>query len=377
MSDWTFSVWFFPLPRSSTVGSITPVPFRASVAWAWVIPGAAIVHSVPPLNSIPRFSPPRRMMETIPSTMMRLEMLNQIFRRPTKSKRVSPRYRRAIGPWPRRGFASKARAATSTETSSSSSSSPTSTLSSSCSTSSSLTSSRALRRRRRLALAVVAHDPPPPAAAPAMPPAPTTSGSLGARAEPGGDAEGTRALEPLALPEEDHERPGVEPGDGHVHDRREPEEEREALHVAHGHEVQDDGRQQGDEVRGPDRPPGALEAAVHRRPHGASGPGLVLQSLEIDDVRVDGDADGHDQTGDAGQVEARRDRRVTETRDDGPQHHGREDEPRDHDQPERPVVRHDVEQDEDQAADPRGEPGDEGGVAERGRDGLGRCGLQA
>ena len=31
------------------------------------------------------------MMETIPSTMMAAEMLNQILRLPTKSKRVSPR----------------------------------------------------------------------------------------------------------------------------------------------------------------------------------------------------------------------------------------------------------------------------------------------
>ena len=63
----------------------------ASTAWVWVTPGAAMVHSVPPLNSIPRFSPPRRTMETIPSTMISVEMPNQIFRRPTKSKRVSPR----------------------------------------------------------------------------------------------------------------------------------------------------------------------------------------------------------------------------------------------------------------------------------------------
>ena len=90
-SDWTLSVCLLPLPRSSTVGSTTPVPFRASVAWVWVTPGAAIVHSVPPLNSIPRFSPPRSTIETIPSTMIAVEMPNQILRLPTKSKRVSPR----------------------------------------------------------------------------------------------------------------------------------------------------------------------------------------------------------------------------------------------------------------------------------------------
>ena len=90
-SDCTLSVCLLPLPRSSTVGSMTPVPFNALVAWVWETPGAAMVHSVPPLNSIPRFRPPRNTMETIPSTMMAVEMLNQIFRLPTKSKRVSPR----------------------------------------------------------------------------------------------------------------------------------------------------------------------------------------------------------------------------------------------------------------------------------------------
>ncbi len=90
-SDCTLSVCLFPLPSSSTVGLTNPVPFRASVAWVWVTPGAATVHSVPPLNSIPRFSPPRNTIETIPSTMMAAEMLNQILRLPTKSKRVSPR----------------------------------------------------------------------------------------------------------------------------------------------------------------------------------------------------------------------------------------------------------------------------------------------
>ena len=90
-SDCTLSVCLFPLPRSSTVGSTIPVPFRASVAWVWVTPGAAMVHSVPPLNSIPRFSPPRNTIETIPSTMIAVEMANQILRLPTKSKRVSPR----------------------------------------------------------------------------------------------------------------------------------------------------------------------------------------------------------------------------------------------------------------------------------------------
>ena len=55
-----------------------------------------------------------------------------------------------------------------------------------------------------------------------------------------------------------------------------PEEEGEALDVAHGHHVEDDGRQQGDEVGGPHGAPGALEAAVDRGPDGAPGSGLVF-----------------------------------------------------------------------------------------------------
>src|SRR5580698_231579 len=69
-SDCTLSVCLLPVPSNSTWGSTNPVPLRALVAWVWVTPGAAIVHSVPPLKSMPRFSPPRRTMDTIPRTMM-------------------------------------------------------------------------------------------------------------------------------------------------------------------------------------------------------------------------------------------------------------------------------------------------------------------
>ena len=73
------------------MGDVSPAACMASVACTWVTWGAFTVHSVPPLNSIPRFNPPRRMMETIPATMMMVEMVNHTLRRPTKSKRVSPR----------------------------------------------------------------------------------------------------------------------------------------------------------------------------------------------------------------------------------------------------------------------------------------------
>ena len=228
-----------------------------------------------------------------------------------------------MGPCPRRGLARSARAASSRLTSSSSSRSSVSTLSSRCSTSSSLTSSRELPSSS--AVSSLAHEPPPP-------PAPTGSWPrcLGTRAEPGRDAEGAGALEPRALAEQDHERPRVEPGDRHVHDRGEAEEEGKALHVADRHEIEDDGGEQRNEVGRPHRAPCALEAAVDGRADRAARSGLVFQTFEIDDVRVDGDPDRDDETGDAGQVEARGHRRVPERRDDGPQHHGGEHEARDH-----------------------------------------------
>ena len=153
----------------------------------------------------------------------------------------------------------------------------------------SLTSHRLRRHRRR---------PGGPAPAPAHL-------RLRTGAEARGDAEGPRALQPRALTHEDDEGPCVEPGDRHVHDGGEAEEEGEALHVPDGDQVEDDRRQQRDEVSGPHRAPGALEAPVDGRPHRAAGSGLVLQSFEVDDVRVDGDTDRHDEAGDAGEVEAR------------------------------------------------------------------------
>ena len=80
-----------PLPEQLDDGFGEPGRRMALVAWVWVTLGAFTVHSVPPLNSMPRFSPPRRMMEMIPATMMTVEMVNHVLRRPTKSKRVSPR----------------------------------------------------------------------------------------------------------------------------------------------------------------------------------------------------------------------------------------------------------------------------------------------
>ena len=50
---------------------------------------------------------------------------------------------------------------------------------------------------------------------------------------------------------------------------------------------------------------GPLEGALGRRSQRAARRDLVLQPLEVDDVAVDGDADRHDEAGDARQARAR------------------------------------------------------------------------
>ena len=298
------------------MGSISPVPARALVAWVWVTLGAAMVHSVPPLNSMPRLRPPRRMIEMTPSedddgrdgepdAAPADEVEAGLTPVEAGDRAVALR---GLGQEGAGGVVERDELVLVE-----------------------VLGVDALLELLDLLLghvvegaAVVvgplvarAHEPPP-----AMAPLGTAGGLLaGLRAgvQPGADAEDTRTLEPLTLTQQDDERPGVEPGDRHVHDGREAEEEGESLHVPDGDEIEHDGGEQRDEVGRPHRPPGALEAAVHRGAHGAAGSGLVLEAFEIDDVRVDGDADGDDQTGDAGQVEARGDRGMAERRDDGPE----------------------------------------------------------
>ncbi len=89
-SAWTSICCRLPLPRTSTVGWLSPAASTAVTALAWVTPGASTVHDVPPLNVIPRFRP-RKPSENRPATMMTAEMANHHFRRPTKSNDVSPR----------------------------------------------------------------------------------------------------------------------------------------------------------------------------------------------------------------------------------------------------------------------------------------------
>ena len=78
--------------------------------------------------------------------------------------------------------------------------------------------------------------------------------------------------------------------------------------------VEDRGADERHEVGGEDRAERLLERAVDRRAHGAPGAHLVLQLLEVDDVRVDRDTDGDDETGDPGQGQRQADRRARGTR---------------------------------------------------------------
>ncbi len=83
------STWMVLPPSTSTVGWLSPAAWTASRACVWVTPGAWTSHEVPPLKSMPRFSP-RTPSDTSPATMMTPEMRNHTRRRPTKSKDVPP-----------------------------------------------------------------------------------------------------------------------------------------------------------------------------------------------------------------------------------------------------------------------------------------------
>ena len=81
--------WWAPVPRSSTVGWVSPAASTASWAWVWVTPGAGTIQAWPPLKSMPRLSP-RKPSESMPATMMMPEIRNHHSLRPTKSNEVSP-----------------------------------------------------------------------------------------------------------------------------------------------------------------------------------------------------------------------------------------------------------------------------------------------
>ena len=77
-------------PSTWTTGSVSPALATAALACETVTPGACTSQDEPPLKSIPRLSP-RTPSATIPAAMMRIEIVNHTFRRPTKSKVVWPR----------------------------------------------------------------------------------------------------------------------------------------------------------------------------------------------------------------------------------------------------------------------------------------------
>ena len=104
-----------------------------------------------------------------------------------------------------------------------------------------------------------------------------------------------------------------------------------------GDHVQDGGRQEGHGVGGQDGPPGPRPAAWHRGPECSALPDLVLDSFEVDDERVGGDADGDDQTGDAGHVQAQPDPPTEQHHDRVDQAAG-QDQRQDGDDAEQPVV---------------------------------------
>ncbi len=157
----------------------------------------------------------------------------------------------------------------------------------------------------------------------------------------------------------------------HVEHRGEPEEEGEPLHLADGQPVEEDSRQERDEVGRQHGPERALEPAVDARSHGPARARLVFQAFEIDDVRVDRDPDRDDDAGHAGQVEARRHARVAEGRDDRPQQCAGDREAAHHHDAEQPVVEDRVQEHQDQPGDAGAEAGVERGSPEGRRHRLG------
>ena len=93
---------------------------------------------------------------------------------------------------------------------------------------------------------------------------------------------------------------------------------------------------------------------------------LVLQPLEVHDVRVDGDPDRHDDAGDAGERQREADR-LAEEGDERVDRHPGEDEPDDHDQAEQAVEDEHVERDQREPDDAGGDAGVELVLAERRR----------
>ncbi len=86
-----------------------------------------------------------------------------------------------------------------------------------------------------------------------------------------------------------------------VDERADAEREREALHHADREDVEHDRREQRHRVGGQAGGAGPDPARLDGDPHRLALAHLVTDALEVDDERVGGDADTHDQARDAGQ----------------------------------------------------------------------------
>src|SRR5664280_2753941 len=158
-----------------------------------------------------------------------------------------------------------------------------------------------------------------------------------------------------AAAQQDDEGPGEEVGDDDIEDGGQAEEEGESPDRPDRDEVQDGRTEQRDGVSGQHGAEGAGESAVHAGADRAPCPGLVLQTLEVDDVRVDGDADRDDEADDAGQVD-RGVEALAHGGDDRPEQcSGHPQAGNDHDA-QQAVVEDHVEQHQDQARQTRQEP---------------------
>ena len=144
---------------------------------------------------------------------------------------------------------------------------------------------------------------------------------------------------------------GEEVRDDQVAQRRQTEEEREAADRADRQVPQDRRADQRHHVGDEDGVPRPGEPALGAVAHRSAGAHLVLQSFEEHHVRVDGDADRHDEAGDSGQRQ-RQALRLRQERDDRVDQRARDCEAAGDDQTEQAVVEH--HEDEDQARPRRG-----------------------
>ncbi len=159
-------------------------------------------------------------------------------------------------------------------------------------------------------------------------------------------------------------RVGEQCHDHDVDEGRDPEREREALHVADGNDVEDRGREEVDGVGGEDGAYGTTPARLDRRLERSPVAQLVAYSLEVDDERVRCDADGDDEARDARQRQPHA-VALAEEQHDQVGDRRRDHERRDGDGCQRAVLQHRVQHDQDEAD----QAGEQAGLQLRGAEG--------